>query len=70
LIVAKKPSLLNNGIPKNENTNRYKKHNVAAIGTENIIKKNILNILEINGMISDAGKPATSFATFNAAEIG
>jgi hypothetical protein len=70
VIVPKNPSLLNNGIPKNENMKMYKKHIVAAMGTENIIKKNILNILEKIGINNDAGNPATSFATFKTVVIG
>ena len=70
LETPKNPSSPNNIIEKNENTNKYKKHIVDAMGTANIIRKNSLNMLERTGRMSDAGNPATSDTTLIAVDIG
>ena len=59
------PSLFNNSIEKNENINKYKKHMIDADGTDNIIKKKILNILEKTGLINDNGKVAKRLTSPN-----
>jgi hypothetical protein len=70
LELPKIPAFPNNLIAKNEKVNKYVKHIDDAIGTANIMRKNILNILENIGRTSDAGNPATSVTTLIAVEIG
>jgi hypothetical protein len=70
LELPKNPVLPNNLIAKNEKVNKYVKHIDDAIGTANIMRKNILNIFENIGRTSDAGNPATSVTTLIAVEIG
>ena len=70
LELPKNPVLPNNLIAKNEKVNKYAKHIDDAIGTANIMRKNILNILEKIGRMSDAGNPATSVTRLIAVDIG
>jgi len=56
-------------IAKNEKTNKYNKHIVAAIGTANISIKNILNIFANTTRMRDVGNPAISVTMLNAVDI-